>query len=740
MELRLDEPQSEPHDLLRAIDEVLNRRGPLIACGIWNVQHHVAELAFDLSLSRAGGIRNLPVNPRVAYLPVSAEDFACLQEPSLLVHDVVEARKCARVRRATTAASRFTGDLKNADWEYGVGRRMSRFQNLKLPRTAFVALDRVDASGCVIKGHRPVIGRYARGSTGIRAAVLSAPHKGLTRKSSQAFKEADLIIANAQLIRSRRTGEDIRHLAQFASATGIPTLIVTTTPGDVVFLGPDDLSIQSSWLPLGNPPEAVFSINAVCADRLAAERSFEFAIADLPADQCGSLIALGKAAWWARRSSLNGNVHPLVGKFNRIFEDLMSSNPQAARQLTALRQLINEDTRVPASERKESLLQLVQASFGKRMLVLVRDFAGLHELKQALRDRFGIDNPEQDLITIRTLTVGAKDIPSAELCICAGYFGMRTIDVVLAARPQRVEFVFDPLEARIAALHTREMRACAVGGECESAASTLSRLEAALSTHVIGFSSDLIEVGNSAFLASRESIDTNNRYAPAHDEVGLCFTDGTRLDVSRNARFELVGAGIKSLKNVAAADLKPGDQVIVLDESSRALYSELLLETLDKGPWKYHAEQRNAWLEMVHAVQSSTGNSVGTIGRRMAEMGQETDPQTIRTWLRNDRAIAAVPDKRERFIAFARALWIQLPVAELESFYESINALRRAHRILGRELARAIRAAYVGRLSPASLQRIERTWGLGARELVESARIATVDEVIAAEEGVVGCR
>src|SRR5687768_4757154 len=98
---------------------------------------------------RGGVVPQLPLNPRIAYLPLSVEDLAGIDEPSRGVIEVLAKRREARVRRA---AAGIRGDLKCADWEYSVEHRAAKFQNLTLPARSFVALDMVDSSGTVIRG------------------------------------------------------------------------------------------------------------------------------------------------------------------------------------------------------------------------------------------------------------------------------------------------------------------------------------------------------------------------------------------------------------------------------------------------------------------------------------------------------------------------------------------------------------------------------------------------------------
>jgi hypothetical protein len=89
-----------------------------------------------------------------------------------------------------------------------------------------------------------------------------------------------------------------------------------------------------------------------------------------------------------------------------------------------------------------------------------------------------------------------------------------------------------------------------------------------------------------------------------------------------------------------------------------------------------------------------------------------------------------IPDTLPVFLAFASALCIALPHDTLKQWFADIHRLRVDHRKIGRQLARAIRGAYLSRLDPVTVARMEREWGLQAKILLEAARVAIVDDVI----------
>src|SRR6185437_7320705 len=143
-----------------------------------------------------------------------------------------------------------------------------------------------------------------------------------------------------------------------------------------------------------------------------------------------------------------------------------------------------------------------------------------------------------------------------------------------------------------------------------------------------------------------------------------------------------------------------------------------------------HAQKRSTWKALVSAVQALRRPPIDSLVKAMAQEGESVDRGTVRTWIPSPDGSASVPDTWPRFYAFAKALDLQLSVDMLHEMFDSIQRCRVAHRTLGRELARAIRGNYVGRLSAESLAKIERLCGITARQLVASVRVLTVDEIL----------
>ena len=115
----------------------------------------------------------------------------------------------------------------------------------------------------------------------------------------------------------------------------------------------------------------------------------------------------------------------------------------------------------------------------------------------------------------------------------------------------------------------------------------------------------------------------------------------------------------------------------------------------------------------------------------MISAGEDVSSATVRSWVTyRDMSDARTPSRWRRFKAFADAFGITLPTTTIEKYYKDIKQWRVLHRKAGRDLARAIRAAYANRLGAPTLARIEREWGFTARQLIAAARMMTVDDVV----------
>jgi hypothetical protein len=317
------------------------------------------------------------------------------------------------------------------------------------------------------------------------------------------------------------------------------------------------------------------------------------------------------------------------------------------------------------------------------------------------------------------------------MCVVAGYFGTSTIDMLFASKAAKLLMVVDPIEARIA-IWDIEKRFCEVAGLPGPIMVSLRSLTAALTTHASP-SSDPISLSSltGERVASGSAATMTSHYGANASYVCICFADGATRQVAANARFEVLGRKRLQLKSVTAKELQIGDQVILLRDDERAAFSGDLLHLMDQGRLKEDSQTRSAWISMVRAVRASGKISASLLKKRMENAGIEMDLTTIRSWLPSATSDdCGVPESEAVFLAFAAALEIALPVDMLRQWYLGIKRLRIHHRIIGRELGKAIRGAYLDRLDAVTIARMEREWGVQAKELLEAARVAVVDDVI----------
>ena len=159
------------------------------------------------------------------------------------------------------------------------------------------------------------------------------------------------------------------------------------------------------------------------------------------------------------------------------------------------------------------------------------------------------------------------------------------------------------------------------------------------------------------------------------------------------------------------------------------------MTALDAGPLKVQSQARMTWLAIVRAVASSKKLTPTAIARGMMAKGCPVTAAAVRQWLSEHSDEAHAPARIDHFLALADVLGLGLPEDTLRGYFRDVHSWRVLHRRAGREVARAIRLAFSGRLGATTLARIERDWGVGVRALVDAAQVGIVDEVIAPEAG-----
>jgi hypothetical protein len=721
----------ELEQLIDPIDVAIGTRSCVAVIQPWQRARYLSLLPFHLQLRWPGRISGLSLNPRIGLIPFLETESLIADAPHYLIEQVLAIRRAARADRGRKGAH--PNDFKLQDWEEKE-KRLCRLESMLLPGSSYISVDQVNQNGVLVQGRRSVLGRLsARG--GMRPNVLVPSRRAVSLKSANVFKELDLLIVDVQHLRARKVLSEVQDLVRYC-INKVPMVIVGTSPTDLLpFRDLDEQMLLTFSGKLPTNPKTYVTL--VGKDRPSAEREFEFAVEGLDERQqvVADLMHLARYSWWVLRQTIYQPNTTQALHFFTAFDRASTENPLEARMFTGAHQLLNRELNndVLRLEREHAVINAILRTQGPEgTLVVVRNE---HEARQ-IRAKIAkeLDSPHETLEEVGVVISGRSDYwptRSFGCAIAAGYFGPSTIDVLLASRASLVHFVSDPIEARAAWFQLQKVAELLRKAIAPQAQQTILGLAEELSPHVAAFSDTTTLSLRLSGIGNQLTERLKTRYSPSPDAAIIIFTDGSEVDVGLHARFEAMREAGKRLKSVEALELQPGDQVVVLHEDSRELFSEKLLSTLDQGILAEQTGKRATWLSIVQSVFERTRPSAQAIARYMYEKGHPVDLKTVRSWMRfNDTHQTSVPDRPARFLAFAAALGITLPDSYLLDLWNGIENRRINHRKFGRILSRAVRAAYLGNLDAVTVTKIEREWGMNARQLIEGARLAVVDEVI----------
>ena len=726
-------PSLQTHEydrLFEAATFTLREHRQLVVVGLWHMFRTVSLLPFSGYVGRAPFHDLLSIHPRFGIISFQPEDERVLDDPIYDTKTVLDFRRQDRIRRSSLKSHE---PLTLADWEQAVCKRLERFKSLTLPPSSFVQIIN-PATEARLK--RPIFGRMAR--TGPRPTCLFYGRGNLTPEAISALSEVEFLLVNVQGLRSSAR---IQSVAKVLAARGMsrPTLIVAASPSDLLLWDEHNLEGTEFWT-VGSAivsPKAY--VRVVGRERLQAEKEFEFAFADL--QNCDptnvKLLTLAKSAWWASRQQLTtGAATRELKRFQTAYAHLESVDPFKAKMLTFGKELIEKEaaSTVGVTERQRAVIDVALSAKGESgLLVITRNwFAADHLRLDLASEGWSAD----DLITLGVLIRPASlNIDcQTETGIAAGFFGPLTIDSLLASRAANLYFIVDPIELRALWFALGNLLMILQRIKSLETYGTILGIRNAIQQQVPAFVSEL-----SMTLSLQECDGISRSFDPALDpvplgHVAILLSDGTRLDVTENARFEVVNSIALRLETAKARDLQPGNEIILLDTDARDRFSDRLLSVIDAGPLAIAAETRQAWFEIVKAVRSQQAVPLEVIAERMKQTGERVNACNVRSWLpTDDMPYPCTPDSVNKFLAFAGALQIGLPKGTLSELYDGIRRWRDGHRKCGRYLARAIRGAYAGRLDATTLAKIERDWGMTARQLMQAAVLGTVEKILKAE-------
>jgi hypothetical protein len=721
---------------LPVAESAVSEHARIPVLSLWKRVPFVSLFASHLHLRWPGEVRSLPLSPRIGIFPFFASDLELLSRPLYHVREAQTVRQAARTKRFFSG-SRVRGELNPSDWEQAIHRRRERLERFVLPASSFISIDRVNEAGDIIQGHRGhTIARFAPRSEP-RPQLLVPARGEVTRQLAQTFSDLDLVFVNAQNIRGRHLASSIEFFLRHVSGQ-VPMLIFASSPADLVSVGALEPPSRSPVLVTGISSAPKIDVKEVNRDRAQAERQFCFAVDGLEekSDLLSRLVSQAKRTWWATRQSMSITTPWEAGTFENLYADVLSRFPGCELELLeeAKRLIAKESTNSSVrDERRNSLIKAVlhEAKVGK-VLVLVRSDHAADEIRSILADYLGFGMDDLSSLGVDVQSVFRPwPTSSYDTCIASGYFGTNTVDLLFAGGAQAAVLIVDPIEARVAVWDI-EKRFCDVPTLPERIRSSLrtasSALELVASPSSVPISLSSL-TGDGAHHSGSGALGA--AYTGKSTFVCLCFTDGSTQQVASNARFEVVGRQRLRLQSLAAKDLHVGDQVVLLNDDERAAFSEKLLQAMDEGRFRQYRQKRTTWMMTLRAALSDHTPSATDIKKRMEGEGVTVDPSTIRTWLRpTSSADCGVPEREKIFLAFAQALDITLPKEILTDWFNGINQLRIDHRRIGRELVRAIRGAYLGRLDPVTVAKMEREWGVEAKTLLEAARVGTIDDVI----------
>ncbi len=727
--------------LVDGISLALTRRCPVVVHTLWHPLPYTALIPFHLHLCWAGRFNALPLTATCAVVPFLNADSRLVQAPLYQADEANKVRHQARAQRYALK-SYLDNDFVHPDWEEGLKKHRAALQERVLPGCSFLSVDTVGQFGQIFRGTRPYLGaRVVRSAP--RPHILVPAHGALSKEAYAILASADLLVINLQKVRGQNALSVIREVL-LTRGSKLPSLIITSSPGDLSAILWNELGLDSTDYFIGTAPSlSDVDVTIIGKDRPQVERDFAFAAVELQgySPLVDNLLRMATAAWWAgRQNMIQGDREDLsLRRFSAALEQARLESPSEARLLTAAEDLITrtfEDQRL-AQERLEAVLDAVLAvPGGKRTLVVTRHRGLAMQLQTAIAAAFGVTNDE--VTTSGIMCRGVLELAlesNYDYAITCGYFGSATIDAIFASRASKIHMIFDPVEAGIAWHNAHDMARLMQNVKSSGAEQVLQRFCSALYPHLLPFTGvvslsleDKLPRQLSELTPSLPEASKRNE----QENVIILFVDGTWLEISRTSRLEIIDRqGAVRLRTVLPTELQTGDEMIIVASEARSLFSEYLMHILDTGRLQPLAEKRDTWLTLLNTFISGTHPNLRSVHRGLSTRGVQVSYQTVLSWMRPAMSgDQTIPMRWQHFKSLADELHLVLPETYLAELFNAIRLLRVRHRLAGRNLIRAMRNTYLGRLDNRTLAQIEREWGISARELMQSTRLMEVDSLL----------
>jgi len=720
--------------LLAPLQIALERRCIVVAQGAWHSIEGVALLPFHLHGIWVDRIPTLSLGASFAQIPYGPDDWVLAKRPLYMPADVLAARRKARSARHTEKRD-LPHDFVNLDWEEGFVRNRDTLAHLQLPGAAFVQIAVAQPNGTVRRFSRRALGKHCVRSAPCSTLTLLSPRCGLdSANAMHHIAAADVAILNLQAVRGDRTVALIS-AALKARGDHRPTLVIASSPADVLLLRDVQQLANAAVIPIGIGPVVPTVIStAVGIARVQQERSLDITLRPLK-DTHARLTHLAVAAWWEAHQclALDGHEAGAVRRFTDALTRLQELDAYTAAEFNAfcgaLDRVIHDDARV--TERRDAVTRHVLRHLNVNkgdVAILVRQPASAIALADHLAQQLGC--ARHDLaewgVQIR-VGRGQRSGAPPTLVVACGFSGHTTLDAILMSRAPRVALVVDPVEAAL--LVSSAQRAAewmARAGDASEAVRALGEAAFPMASRDAGTLLSLSweaqpSAGNGA--GTRSGADARNE----RQHVTVTFIDGEEIYTDARHRFDRISPETGVSASTYAADLCPGDEVVLVDGTAE--FSTRLITSLDAGPYAVHAAQRAVWSMLVERVLHERKYKITMIHARLREVGVDVDYSTVRAWLRPSTEESRTPQRWETFAVLADALGMTLPESELRRLFHAIRALRTLHRKAGRDLVRMIRAARAGHIDPRTLHEVEERFGIGIRDLVAATRVAVIDNV-----------
>ncbi len=633
----------------------------------------------------------------------------------------------------------FPRDLINSDWDYALQRLGGNTPNLVLGIDSFVSVDSISSNGDITVGTRPVIGQRAKRDEPRLPRLVGLRPRALTDASVRRVCRSELVLLNLHLAKGPKSSQLVRQVMTQLTLRA-PLILLAENGSELVrFLSaaPFDVPLSAQTCS-ACPPPFILESRGVGRTRPQWEQEFRFALpSEGMSEREEELAGLARAAWRTQWRSLTMGEPERTPRFRFLTElsRVRTSEPSSADRFALMAQLLNRvesEVVATARERFGAVVAAIRSELSRassRIQVIVGNGFEQQFLSAEVAKIAGSSR-----VTVGVARHLADAAQVADTCVVCGYYGPVTLDASLRARASKVIWVLDPVEAAAAAFEAHKQAALMARLGIQDAERVLGALDQGLFTASGGLRTGDPD-DHAQIFSPLVTVRTGEvRSAPDVEVIDkdadtlLLLSDGVLLQASSSRRFDVVRPGAPLPQTVAASDLNEGDQILLVRGTYQRTLSELLLEDMDQQELQKQAGLRRTWSGIVQSIVEQERLKVRAIVQRIRQGGGAATIERVKSWLR-DAPEMTTPRDWTTFLAFARALGVQLPDENVREFFDAIRTWRTGHRWRGREVVRLLRLAWFGGLSAADLARTEQRWGLGVRDLVEGSRVVEVEAV-----------